>query len=502
VSDNGPVLYGNWRKKRGIGIGNLSSAQSVVLAVCALAVVASMSITPRVALIAVAFAAVVAVVVLVPVGNHSLAEWATGVARSTRANSIGETRYDGAGGLVSDHPRANDLPGPMAPQVPLTVPDGRGGWMTLLWDRLTGRLTAILRVAPVGLDLADLAQVDMWVATFGALMAELGYIPMVRWMSVTVDTAPSGGTTVRDYVTARVDPQAPAGARQVMAELVEASPTQSADADAWVAIVCDPALAHPRPTSLLDAVAEVTRILPTIETRLSGCGVTVMGRADIAWLTRRLRVAYDPAAAGASAPGRAEIAQMDELAWWADAGPVAAQEEWSHWRHDSGMSVTWAWEQAPRQPVPSRILIPLLAPGRWPRRVTMLYTPTPAGKAADVVEREVSASSIRRALAARTRREPTQRDITDAARATQAAQEEAAGAGVVTFTLYASVTVTDPAQLATAVADTEQRAGQCQIRLRRQTRGHAGGFAAALGMGTNPAAQAPGLAAALTRRPQ
>lgn len=497
-----PVLYGNWRKKRGLGLGNLSPAQSVVLAVCALAVVASMSITPRVALVAVAAAALVAVVVLVPVGTQTLAEWAAGVVRSTRAHSIGETRYDGAGALVNAHPRASDLPGPMAPQVPLTVPDGRGGRQTLLWDRLSGRLTAILRVAPVGLDLADPAQSDMWVATFGALMAELGFHPMVRWMSVTVDTAPSGGTTVRDYVAVRVDPDAPPGARQITSELVADSPTHSADADAWVAIVCDPALAHPKPENLLAAVAEVTRILPTIETRLSGCGVTVLARADIAWLARRLRVAYDPAAAGASAPDRTEMAQRDELAWWADAGPVAAQEEWSHWRHDSGMSVAWTWEQAPRQPVPSRILIPLLSPGRWPRRVTMLYTPTPAGKAADEVEKEVTASSFRRAWNARTRRDPTQRDITDAHRAQQAAQEEAAGAGVITFTMYVSVTVTDPAQLETAAADTEQRAGQCQIRLRRQTRGHAGGFATALGMGVNPRAQAPGLTAALTRRPQ
>ena len=106
MSDNGPVLYGNWRKKRGIGIGNLSPAQSVVLAVCSLAVVASMSITPRVALGAVGIAAVVAVVVLVPVGNQTLADWATGVARHRRGAALQETRLDRAGGLVNGHPRA------------------------------------------------------------------------------------------------------------------------------------------------------------------------------------------------------------------------------------------------------------------------------------------------------------------------------------------------------------------------------------------------------------
>jgi hypothetical protein len=371
----------------------------------------------------------------------------------------------------------------MAALVPVTSDDGRGGRQCLLWDRLTGRLTAIIRVAPVGLDLADRAQADIWVASFGGFLAELGYHPMVRHLSATIDTAPSGGTTVRDYVASRLDPAAPAGARAVMAELVAASPTTSADADAWVAVTCDPAKASPRPEDLLGGVAEVTRILPTLEARLAGCGVTVLGRADIAWMARRLRIAYDPSS-NRDTPPTADA--LDELGWWAEAGPVAAEENWDHWRHDTGLSVSWAWEEAPRQAVTSRVLIPLLSPGPWPRRVTMLYEPYPAGDAAAQVEREITASTFRRAIAARTRRDPTQRDIDDQERAVQAAQEEAAGAGVLRFTLYASTTVTDASQLPAATADVEQRAGQCKVRLRRQTRSHAGGFATTLGMGINP----------------
>jgi hypothetical protein len=462
----------------------MSPTQSVTLAACALSVGVAADASPRLGLGAVGAAALVAGATLVPVGSQTLAGWVAGRVRFDRGRSSGESTYDGS--LLTDHPRATDLPGAMAPLVPLTSADGRGGRQTLLWDRVSGRLTAILRVAPVGVDLADKSQADMWVASFGAFLAELGYHPLVRHLSVTIDTAPSGGVTVREYVSSRLDPEAPAGARAVMSELVADSPTVSADADAWVAVTCDPTRATPRPTDLFGAVAEVTRILPTLEARLAGCGVSVLGRADIAWLSQRLRLAYDPSANRVSAPAPDAL---DDLSWWAEAGPVAAAEEWDHWRHDSGMSMTWAWSEAPRRPVTSRVLVPLLSPGKWPRRVTLLFEPHSAHDAAASVEREVTASGFRRTLAARTRRDPTQRDIADQQRAMQAAQEEAAGAGVLKFSLYVSTTVLDPTHLQDAATDTEQRAGQCQIRLRRLTRSHAGGFAAALGMGVNPHAR-------------
>ena len=51
---------------------------------------------------------------------------------------------------------------------------------------------------------------------------------------------------------------------------------------------------------------------------------------------------------------------------WAEAGPVAAVESWEHYRHDSGMSVSWALREAPRQAVAARVLAPLLDPGPVP----------------------------------------------------------------------------------------------------------------------------------------
>lgn len=69
----------------------------------------------------------------------------------------------------------------------------------------------------------------------------------------------------------------------------------------------------------------------------------------------------------------------------------------------------------------------------------------------------------------------------------QSAREEAQGAGVGRFTLYVTTTVLHPDDLPAAVADVEQRAGQSKLRLRRLRGAQSAGFAAALGVGIDPA---------------
>jgi hypothetical protein len=174
-----------------------------------------------------------------------------------------------------------------------------------------------------------------------------------------------------------------------------------------------------------------------------------------------------------------------DLLLWSEAGPVRAQESWEHYRHDSGISVAWAMVEAPRQAVVARVLTPLLAPGPFPRRVTLCYEPFSAASAAEHVEREITNTHVRRAWAARTRRDETQRDRDVAARALQSAREEAEGAGVGRFCIYVSTTLAAGAEqyLPAASADVEQRAGMAKLRLRRLNGAHAAGFAGALGLG-------------------
>ena len=207
----GPRLYGNWRPERGWGVGSLSTAATVTVFFAVLAPVLAVSIAPRAALPLAGVGVVVVVAVVVRVGGVSAAEVLTRRVRFPGPGRPGWTQL--SAGVLTDHPRGHDLPGLLAPVVPLDVDDGRGGRYALLWDRRTGTLSAVLRCSPIGLDLADPGQVDTWIAGWGALLADLGYQPLVAHVAVTVDTAPTGGTTVRDHLAAALDPHAPALAR-------------------------------------------------------------------------------------------------------------------------------------------------------------------------------------------------------------------------------------------------------------------------------------------------
>jgi hypothetical protein len=94
-----------------------------------------------------------------------------------------------------------------------------------------------------------------------------------------------------------------------------------------------------------------------------------------------VRTAFDPAARGdVDLILRGRLSP--DLLGWADAGPMATNERWDTYRHDGAVSVSWAWREAPRQQVTSGVLTRLLSPGRFDRRVTLVYRPLPAGHAA------------------------------------------------------------------------------------------------------------------------
>jgi hypothetical protein len=193
-----------------------------------------------------------------------------------------------------------------------------------------------------------------------------------------------------------------------------------------------------------------------------------------------VRAAFDPAAAPALA-----AAAPHDLAW-ADAAPVAAEERWDSYRCDSGVSVSWGWDEAPRSAVSSDVLTRLIAPGGWPKRVTLLITPMPAARAARELQMQSQAALFRSQVKIRSGREESAREWADRERAMQAAAEEAQGAGVVDIQVYVTTTVGDESLLAAACADVEHRAEESRLRLRRLFGSQSVGFAAGLSCGIKP----------------
>jgi len=113
-----------------------------------------------------------------------------------------------------------------------------------------------------------------------------------------------------------------------------------------------------------------------LESALGTCGVTVLGRATAPELAGSCapRSTRPPAVRStASSPAAARPAGGGTELGRCRAG--RAEEEAGCYRHDSGISVTWAWQEAPRQTVTADVLARLVAPGRYPKRVSLQYRP-------------------------------------------------------------------------------------------------------------------------------
>jgi hypothetical protein len=485
--EQAPRDYGGWRLRRGIGLFGLGAGGTVAVLAALLVLIIVAAASPA-ALVYVAPSLLISGgASLARVGGEPLARAALRQARWRYASSREFTRYRVA--VVAEHSPAWQLPGVLAPLALLDAEDGYGGRYGLVLDRRAGTMTATLRVIPASTWLASRADADGWVANWGGWLASLGYLPAVRHVTVTVDTAPEPGSTLADSVAAALDPAAPHTARQIMGQLVDAAPAAAADVDTRVSITFDPKAAPSAPDTIPGAAAEVGRTLHGLESALATCGVTVLGRATSSEIAGVVRTAFDPASRGEvnRLLAHSPAGDPDRGLSWAEAGPVGAEEEPGCYRHDSGISISWAWSEAPRQSVTADVLARLVAPGRHPKRVSLQYRPFPAAEANRALEAEVNAAQFRAIYKNRTGRDETARDSYDPARARRAAAEEAAGAGVCLVSMYITVTVPHDAELARAAAETEAAAESSRIRLRRMTYAQAAGFAATLPCGICPA---------------
>ncbi|WP_281901549.1 SCO6880 family protein [Phytohabitans aurantiacus] len=485
TTDEPVRTYGGWRRSRGMGLMGLGSTQTLVVLAALTAVTLSLSLSLTAFAVMVGPAAVV-------IGGTVL-RWdgvplLHGVLQRVRwgwGSTRGYTSY--RSGITVSHQQAWTLPGVLAPTRLLAVQDPAGDY-GLVWHQRVGTMTATLRAAATSTWLVDREQAAAWVSNWGGWLSGLGHLPIVRWVTVTVDTAPASGSRLADYVSGRISPNAPASARRVLQQLVQVSPAAAADVETRVSITFDPTHSPTRPRNLDESVAEISRNLPGLQDALGGCGLTVLGRASTADLVAAVRAAFDPHARGdvARLVNGADTHTIGRYLDWDTAGPIAAEERYDHYQHDGGWSVSWSWHEAPRTQVHADVLARLLAPGPYPKRVSLLYRPFSAGEAARIVEREVNAASFRDALRAAQRRDENARDRADKDRALRAAHEEAAGAGVGLMSMFVTVTVTDEDDLGRAVADVESRAEVAKIRLRRMRASHASGFATTLPCGICP----------------
>ena len=450
-----PRTYGNWRKPTSAGLFGLGSVGTGImlagLVVCVLIIMVAGLVRGLVAFVVLA-GFLGAILTRDRHGKSVLDRVTTRLAWAGVRGRGGHLYRSGPLGFAVWG--THQLPG-LAAQLRLSEhTDSYGRRFALIHCPSTHTYTAVLATEPDGAGLVDPDQVDMWVADWGHWLANLGDEPGVAAASVTIETAPDTGHRLRREVAMNLDPDAPEFARAMLTEVVDLYPAGSSVIKAYVAITfssVSPASGKKRTDAQMGR--DLAARLPGLTSSLGSTGAGAARPLTADGLCEVIRVAYNPgiatlvdeahnvAGAGddwtgllvpAAVPGGMGLS-------WSDVGPAAAEAEWDGYRHDDAYSVTWSMTTAPRGNVQSSVLARLLAPHRdiARKRVTLLYRPIDAARAAAIVESDLRAAEF----VATSSSKPTARAVLATRSAASTAAEEASGAGLVNFGVLVTATV-------------------------------------------------------------
>jgi hypothetical protein len=299
-----------------------------------------------------------------------------------------------------------------------------------------------------------------------------------------VESYPDTGAHLVAETTRLHHESAPALAGAFLDEVAATWPGQALATRAWVAVTFTTARPGQRPaspTQMCDLITERVPGLAASLARATGAGAAApMSPAAVVAL---VRCAYDPGAAGLF--DAAAAAGIGHGLSWANAGPVAADEAWDHYRHDAAFSVTYKMAAAPAGEVTTRVLAPLLdpSPGLARKRVTLIYRHHDAAEAARIADADLRTAAVR---AGERRGQVRADDAAALDKARAAADEQAAGAGLTRLSLLVTATVDDAAGLPAARTLLEQLGAQARLVLRPSYGAQASSFTAALGVGVLP----------------
>lgn len=342
-----------------------------------------------------------------------------------------------------------------------------------------GHYSVVIACAPDGASLVDQEQIDQWVASWGQWIAGLSQEANLVGAAVTVETAPDTGARLRREVEGRMAPDAPDLARQMLTEVMHTYPVGSASVRAWVTLTFNGRGLTNKKRAVDDIARDIATRLPGLTQGLAATGAGPAAPVSALGVCEIVRVAYDPAAAPLLDEIHAQGHDPD-LAW-EDVGPVATEASWDAYRHDSAVSRTWMMTSAPRGEVYSSVLSRLLAPHPEidRKRVTILYRPLPAARAAAVVEADKRTADFRVNSATR----PSARAMREVRAAHDTANEEARGAALVDFGMLITATVTDLDRAPDAKAAVENLAATARLTIRPAYGGQDSAFAAGLPVG-------------------
>lgn len=481
VAAKAPRTYGNWRRPTSAGLLGLGSVgTAVLLGGLIMVVLTVMTAGIWIAMIVAAgLVIVLGLLLFKDAHGQSLLARAGAHIGWWSGRSRGQHLYR-SGPLGMALWGSHQLPGLAAPTRLSEHRDSYGRPFALLSTPASGSYSVVISTEPDGAALVDQEQVDDWVADWGHWLANLGDELGIQAAAVTIETAPDSGTRLRREVTANTDPDAPEFAREMLAETVLRYPAGSSTVKAYVTVTYSAIpRAGAKKRSTEEMARELASRLPGLTAGLQATGAGAAHPVTAGELCETIRIAYDPAASPLIDQAHAE-GEDPELSW-TDVGPSAAEASWDGYRHDGAYSCTWTMTQAPRGNVRSTVLSRLLAPHRdiARKRVTLLYRPIDAARAAAMVEADLRAAEFRQTSTSK----PAARDMLAVRAAAATAGEEAGGAGLINFGMLITATVNNADQQTDARAAIDNLAATARLRVRPVYGSQDSAFAAALPLG-------------------
>lgn len=469
--------YGNWRRPRSAGMFGQSAVVTYTgIGALIVALLTLMFAGPYIGAAVAGVALATLAPLLVRMGGRTLYQAAALRWQWSRQKRRHADLYR-SGPLSATPNGTHRLPGLLAPTTLYEGQDAFGRTFGMIHLPKTSGYTVVLRINPQGSALVGQAQIDAWVAGWGRWLGDLGDTGDIAGCAVVIDTAPDSGQRLRAEVDHLVHPDAPPFAKEVLFQTAEVFPIGSAQINTRIGITFTASTAEGRRDPDEMAVEIGTR-LPELYASLREAGLDA-APMDGWEVAEEVRVAYDPAVQQVidAARSNGEGAQV----LWTDAGPAGHQEKWGSYTHDSGVSVTYAMEHAPRAEVREQVLRRLLEPHRDidRKRITLIYRPHSAGDAATIVDND-----YKDAIVAATRKGVVAAKAGVELEATERARtEEARGAGVVRFSILMTATVAAEADLRRTDALMRNLTATARLRVRRCYGYQAAAFAAGLGVG-------------------
>jgi len=378
--------YGNWRRPRSQGLYGQSTAVTYTgIGALIVALLLVVFVSPAAGLVFAGLALLVIAPLMVRI-NGRTAYQSVGLRWQWSRHKRRRAHVYRSGPLSAVPNGSHRLPGLLAHTHLYEGEDPFGRTFGMIHAPKEGNYTVVLRAEPQGAALVGQTQVDTWVSGWGRWLGELGQTGDIVGTTVVIDTSPDSGERLRAEVNYLLREDAPALAREILTQTAQEYPTGSAVMSARVAITFKAGTAEHR-THPEEMAVEIGTRLPELymSLREAGLDATPMDGWAVA---ETVRVAYDPAAQQLidEARGSGDGPQVV----WADVGPAAHHEKWGSYVHDSGVSVTFAMEEAPRGTVREQVLRRLLEPHRdlARKRITLIYRPHSAGDAATIVDRD------------------------------------------------------------------------------------------------------------------